>query len=184
MCPVIVVTADSDERRVVEALDLGADDYVAKPFNPNVLLARARVALRHHVEISTSVGESLLHAGDVQLDLSGYQVKIGEDVIDMHPRQFALLAILVRHQGRVLTYATLDHALGTSEGASNARHDERNPWRVAISRIRKQLGTGPRRPTIHTEHRVGYRLTVPDIEVLDIPVTTPVVMSSSWCRRA
>jgi two-component system KDP operon response regulator KdpE len=157
-CPIIVVTAESDEHRLVEALDSGADDYVTKPFSMPVLLARARVALRHRASTAAVVDDQVLRAGDVQLDLSGYQVMIGDEVVDMHPRQFTVLAILVRYQGKVLTYAALERALGSSK----AGFDERNPWRVSISKIRKQLGEGPQRPTIHTEHRVGYRLTVPD----------------------
>ena len=157
-CPIIVVTADSDERRVVAALDGGADDYVTKPFSMPVLLARARVALRHRASTAAVVEEPMLEAGDVRLDMNGYQVMVAGELVDMHPRQFMLLALLVRNRGKVLTYAALDRALGSSK----ANFDERNPWRVAISKIRKQLGTGPNRPVIHTEHRVGYRLTVPD----------------------
>src|SRR4029450_11106095 len=104
------------------------------------------------------VEEPILEAGDVRLDMNGYQVVGGGELVDMHPRQFMLLALLVRNQGKVLTYAALDRALGSSK----ASFDERNPWRVAVSKIRKQWGGGPRRPVIHTEHRVGYRLTVPD----------------------
>jgi len=157
-CPIIVVTADSDERRVVEALDAGADDYVTKPFSMPVLLARSRVALRHRASTAAVVEDEILTAGDVELDLSGYQARIGDEIVDMHPRQFMLLAILVRNQGKVLTYAALDRALGTSK----ASFDERNPWRVSVSKLRKLLGSGPRRPTIDTEYRVGYRLTAPD----------------------
>jgi two-component system, OmpR family, KDP operon response regulator KdpE len=157
-CPIIVVTADSDEQRVVAALDGGADDYVTKPFSMAVLLARARVALRHRAVAAAIVEEPILEAGDVRLDMNGYQVMVGDEIVDMHLRQFMLLALLIRNQGKVITYAVLDRALGSS----TASFDERNAWRVAVSKIRTQLGTGPRRPTIHTEHRVGYRLTVPD----------------------
>ena len=143
---------------MVAALDGGADDYVTKPFSMPVLLARTRVALRHRAAAAAVVDEPILEAGDVRLDMNGYQLMVADELVDMHPRQFMLLALLVRNQGKVLTYAALDRALGSS----NASSDERNPWRVAVSKIRKQLGSGPRRPTIHTEHRVGYRLTVPD----------------------
>jgi len=157
-CPIIVVTAESDEQREVEALDSGADDYITKPFSMAVLLARARVALRHRASAAAVVEAPVLEAGDVKLDMNSYQAMFGDEVVEMLPRLFMLLALLVRNQGKVLTYAALDRALGGSSAAS----DERNSWRVAVSKIRKQLGTGPRRPTIHTEHRVGYRLTVPE----------------------
>jgi two-component system KDP operon response regulator KdpE len=156
-CPIIVVTADADERRVVEALDAGADDYVTKPFSMSVLLARSRVALRHRASAAAVVDEQVLAAGDIQLDLSGYQLMVAGELVELGTRQFELLAILVRNRDKVVTYAALDRALGT-----NRAIDERNPWRVSISKIRKQLGVGPQRPIVHTELRVGYRLVVPD----------------------
>jgi two-component system KDP operon response regulator KdpE len=156
-CPIIVVTADSDELRVVEALDAGADDYVTKPFSMPVLLARSRVALRHRAVAAAVVDEQVLRAGDITLDLNAYQLQIDGDPVAIGTRQFELLAILVRNRDKVLTYAALDRALG----AGRPGVVERNPWRVSVSKIRKVLGTGPRRPVISTELRVGYRLVVP-----------------------
>ena len=153
-----MVTADADERRVVEALDSGADDYVTKPFSMPVLLARARVALRHRAVAAAVVDEQVLHAGDVTLDLNAYQLRIDGEPVEIGTRQFELLAILVRNQDKVLTYAALDRALASGRTGGFV---ERNPWRVSISKIRKVLGTGPRRPVIRTELRVGYRLVVP-----------------------
>ena len=155
-CPIIVVTAETDEARVVEALDTGADDYVTKPFSVAVLLARCRVARRHAALAAAVVDEQVLRAGDIQIDMNAYQLRVDGQVVDVGTRQLELLAVLVRNRNKVLTYAALDRALGsTAEG-------ERNPWRVSISKLRKELGTGPRRPVITTERRVGYRLIVPD----------------------
>jgi len=123
----------------------------------SVLLARSRVALRHRASAAAVVDEQVLAAGDIQLDLSGYQLMVAGEVVELGTRQFELLAILVRNRDKVVTYAALDRALGT-----NRAIDERNPWRVSISKIRKQLGVGPQRPIVHTELRVGYRLVVPD----------------------
>jgi len=155
---VIVVTADDDERRIVAALDLGAADYITKPFSTPVLLARVRVALRHWSERAAVVDDEVISAGDVRLDLAGHQVMVGDELVDLHPRQFALLAILVRNQGRVLTYEALGRALDTT---ASTIAEQRNAWRVSISKLRKQLGAGPERPRIETELNVGYRLVVP-----------------------
>jgi two-component system KDP operon response regulator KdpE len=153
-CPVIVVTADSDEGRIVAALDLGADDYVTKPFSMPVLLARLRVALRAH---GSSDDARVLGAGDIRVDLDGHQVMLGDQVVEMHSSLVALLAVLIRHQGKVLTYSALDRALGGEPSAT-----DRTLHRVAISKLRRQIGAGPRRPTIETEYDVGYRLVVPN----------------------
>jgi len=155
--PIVVVTAQTDERRVIEALDLGADDYVTKPFSMAVLLARLRVAIRHHQQLAAVTEEEVIEAGDVQLHLGAHQVMVGDEILEMPARQFALFSVLVRNHGRVVTYSTLARALGSVDG-----EDERNAWRVYVSKIRKMLGTGPRRPVIQAELNVGYRLIVPD----------------------
>ena len=84
-------------------------------------------------------------------------MRIDGEPVEIGTRQFELLAILVRNQDKVLTYAALDRALASGRTGPV----ERNPWRVSVSKIRKLLGTGPRRPIIRTELRVGYRLVVP-----------------------
>lgn len=156
--PVIVVTAESEEARIVEALDLGADDYITKPYSMSVLMARVRVGLRYSVAPAAMIEERLIEVGDLRIDVDGHQAMVGDEVIEMHPRQFKLLVILARNQGKVLTYSALDRAIGDGGEWSS----ERNPYRVSMSKIRKQLGSGPRRPTIKTEYNVGYRLVVPD----------------------
>jgi two-component system, OmpR family, KDP operon response regulator KdpE len=156
-CPIVVVTSDVDEARVVEALDNGADDYITKPFAMAVLLARLRVALRHRNATAGLVDHDLLTAGDLALDLGAHQLTVAGEPIDMHARQFSLLAILVRNQGRVVTYS----AIGRATGVNTPDAADRNSWRVSISKIRKQIGTGPSRPVIETELNVGYRLVVP-----------------------
>jgi two-component system KDP operon response regulator KdpE len=156
--PIVVVTAQADDRRVVQALDTGADDYVTKPFAMSVLMARLRVALRHHAVASTLADDEVLEAGDLRLHTGAHQAMIGDEVLDLPARQFALLAVLVRNQGRVVTYGILAKALGTDESDP----DERNVWRVNVSKIRKLIGEGPNRPVIRTEFNVGYRLEVPE----------------------
>ncbi|MFT3853463.1 MAG: response regulator transcription factor [Ilumatobacteraceae bacterium] len=158
-CPIVVVTADADDERIVQALDLGAEDYVTKPFSMPVLLARMRVALRHAATYA-AIDDGLLRAGDVEIDLQAYQLRIGGRDVDVNARQLALLAVLVRNQGRVLSYA----ALARLWGAVGEVGDGHNPntWRVAVSKLRKTLGSGPDRPAIETIVNIGYRLVVPE----------------------
>lgn len=153
-CPVIVVTADSDEDRIVEALDIGAADYVLKPFNMRELLARVRVALRHKLATTSIVADDVLECGDVEIDVAARQALVGDTVIDLFPRQFDLLTTLVRNEGRVLTYDTLTRVVW----GMDTPDDHRFALRTAISKLRKSLGVGPLRPTIETEHHIGYRL--------------------------
>ena len=157
-CPVLIVTADHLDARMVEALDLGADDYILKPFNLDVLLARIRVALRHRSALAPLRGDDVLVCGDVQIDVGAHQVLVGETIVELSARPFALITILVRNQGRVVGLPTLLRAL-ESYGT-----DDFNAVRVLVSKLRKVLGTGPQRPTIETEVGVGYRLVGPDPE--------------------
>jgi len=157
-CPIVVVTAEAFEGRIVEALDLGADDYVIKPFSMPVLLARIRMAMRHYAATAAIVEDQILEAGDVRVDVGAHQVMIGGELVDFQARPFALLVVLMRNPDKVLTYAALAKALGPGP----AGEIDRNGWRILVSKIRKQLGTGSERPTIVTDLNVGYRLTVPN----------------------
>ena len=156
-CPIIVVTADGDEARMVAALDHGADDYVTKPFVMDVLLARVRVALRHAAAVAAAVEEDTLVVGDLVVDVPAHLATAGGIPLELSPRQFRLLAALVRNVGRILTHQQLaqvaagDVDLGGSDGL-----------RGAMSHLRKRLGAGPERPYIVTEPHVGYRLLAAD----------------------
>ncbi len=156
-CPIVVVTADGDEGRMVAALDHGADDYVTKPFGIEVLMARVRVALRHAAALAASVEEDRLELGDLVVDVPAHLATADGSPIELSPRQFRLLVALVRNEGRILTHQQLaqvaagDVELATTDGL-----------RGAMSHLRKRLGTGPRRPRIETEPHVGYRLIAPD----------------------
>jgi two-component system KDP operon response regulator KdpE len=157
-CPLIVVTADALEDRIIEVLDLGADDYVLKPFSMNQLLARVRVALRHRLATSSLIDDQVLECGDVTIDTAAHQVIIDGQPIDLFPRQFDLLTALARNEGRVMTYSTLTRVMW----GLDANEEHLAPLRTAISKLRRSLGVGPRRPSIDTEHHVGYRLVIPD----------------------
>jgi two-component system, OmpR family, KDP operon response regulator KdpE len=161
-CPVIVVTADGVEDRAIALLDLGADDYVLKPYRMNELLARVRVALRHRLVTTTMLDAQILECGDVIVDIDARQVVIAGAPVEVYSRQFDLLVALVRNEGRVVTYSILARALWGLDAPENYQY----PLRTAISKLRRVLGVGPRRPMIDTEHHVGYRLVVanPDAE--------------------
>jgi two-component system KDP operon response regulator KdpE len=158
-CPVIVVSADVVEDRMVQALDTGADDYVLKPYGINELLARVRVALRHREATASLVDDLVLQCGDVTVDVAAYQVAVGGEVVEMLPRQFDLLVAMLRNEGRVMTYATLTRLVW---GVEPEGDHHTLSLRTAISRIRAAIGVGPQRPAIVTERHVGYRLVAPE----------------------
>ena len=155
-CPIVVVTADISSESTVRLLDAGADDYVAKPYATDVLLARVRVALRHRATTAVVLDDAVLRCGDVTIDVAGHQADVGGTVVDLLPRQFELLVALARNPNRVLTYAALTKAVWGFE----APDDPHKALRTAVSRLRRTLGGGPHRPAIETEHHVGYRFVV------------------------
>ena len=156
-CPIVVVTAQNDDGRVVDALDAGADDYIVKPFVMAVLMARVRVALRHGRALAAVASPDVVEVGDLRLDLAAHTADIAGEPVELTARQFALLVTLARNEGRIVTYDALSRVF---DGDGNEL--DRNHWRTLVSKIRKALGSGPRRPAIHSELNVGYRLTVPD----------------------
>jgi two-component system KDP operon response regulator KdpE len=156
--PIIVLTADGTEDRVVAALDAGADDYVSKPFSMPELLARIRVAVRHRLTISASVGGTLIDVGDLRIDVAAHQALVGSDLVDLQPKPFQLLTLMARNPGKVLTYSNLSRQVWGPDHTTS----DLGPLRVAISTVRTRLGTGPRRPRIENVPHVGYRLVDPD----------------------
>ena len=150
--PVIVLTAEGAESRKVEALDEGADDYVTKPFSTPELLARVRVALRHrHDRLQTP--SPVLRVGEIEIDFPRHRVTVRGAEVDLTPKEFAFLAALARHPGRVLTHGMLLREVwGPDYGA------ETQYLRVYASHLRKKLKDDPARPYLITEPGVGYRL--------------------------
>jgi two-component system, OmpR family, KDP operon response regulator KdpE len=153
--PIIVLSARSDERSKVQALDLGADDYIGKPFGMAELMARIRAALRHRFQ---SQGElPAFVSGDLTVDLVRRQVTRSGQEVKLSPKEFELLHHLVVHAGRVLTHR---HLLNEVWGPAHA--DEVQYLRVFIRGLRQKLEPDPTRPThILTELGVGYRLQLP-----------------------
>jgi two-component system KDP operon response regulator KdpE len=154
--PVIVLTAEGADDRKVRALDDGADDYVTKPFSTPELLARLRVALRHH---RPAVGEAadpepaVLEVGDVVVDLPHHTVSVDGRRLDLTPKEFGFLAYLARHPGKVLTHRMILQAVWGPEYGTESEY-----LRVYASQLRKKLAEDPARPRLVTEPGVGYRL--------------------------
>lgn len=153
--PIIVLSARADERAKVEALDLGADDYIAKPFGIAELMARIRAALRHAFQAQGEL--PVFTSGDLTVDLVRRYVARGGQEIKLSPKEFDLLRVLVSHAGKVLTHRQL---LRDVWGPAQA--EEVQYLRVFIRGLRQKLEPDPTQPThILTELGVGYRLQLP-----------------------
>ena len=152
--PIIVLSVRDAERDKVKALDLGADDYLTKPFGTDELLARLRVALRHASRArATTPPEPVVRVGSVTIDLARHIVKRGEDEVRLTVTEYKLLAYLATNAGRVLTHTQiLEHVWGPGyEG-------ETQNLRVYVSQLRRKLDPDSVQPQmITTEPGVGYR---------------------------
>ena len=151
--PIIVLTVEGAEERKIAALDGGADDYVTKPFSMPELLARIRVALRHRRRRDSTEPEAILEVGDLRVDLARREAWIENGRVDLTPKEFAFLAVLARHPGRVLTHRMLLHEVWGPTYGTEVQY-----LRVYASQLRRKLGDDPARPRLLTEPGVGYRL--------------------------
>jgi two-component system, OmpR family, KDP operon response regulator KdpE len=152
--PIIVISARGQERDKVAALDLGADDYLTKPFGVPELLARVRVALRHSALAPGSNGDTPFQTGDLTVDLSRRLVFRNGEEAHLTPTEYKLLSCLVRHAGRVVTHRQLLHEVW------GATYEEQSHYlRVYMAQLRHKLERDPTRPRMFlTEPGVGYRL--------------------------
>ena len=153
---VIVVSARGHEREKVEALDVGADDYLTKPFGVAELLARIRVALRRiqSADMQQGAQHKVIEIGDLRIDNEKRRVTIRNEVIHLTPTEYKLLALLARHQGKVLTHRFIINDIW---GASAI--DDTQSLRVCMGNIRRKLEEDTAQPRyIITEVGVGYRL--------------------------
>jgi two-component system KDP operon response regulator KdpE len=155
--PIVVLSSRGDEAGKVQALDLGADDYLTKPFGMDELLARMRAALRHQLQVH---GERpVFRSGDLSVDLVRRVVKVGDKEVRLSPKEYDLLRILVQHAGKVLTHKFLLAELWDS--LTDAQY-----LRVYVRQLRQKIETDPERPQfILTETGIGYRLRAPDENV-------------------
>ena len=154
--PIIVLSAESSEHRKVLALDEGADDFVTKPFSMPELLARIRVALRHRSTDRDRDESEVLAVGPIEVDLPRHRVRVDGSTVDLTPKEFAMLAALARHPGRVLTHRALLH-----EVWGPGYDSETHYLRVYASQIRRKLGPEAAAMLV-AEPGVGYRLSEPD----------------------
>jgi two-component system KDP operon response regulator KdpE len=148
--PIVVLSSRDDEAAKVAALDLGADDYVTKPFGIDELLARVRAALRHMLQ---QQGEQpVFHSGDLTVDLVRRVVTVRGQEVKFSPREYDVLRLLVQHAGKVLTHQTILRGVWGED--TDVQY-----LRIYIRALRQKIEPDPERPThIITETGVGYRL--------------------------
>jgi two-component system, OmpR family, KDP operon response regulator KdpE len=152
--PVVVLSSRGDEASKVQALDLGADDYLTKPFGMDELLARMRAALRH--QLQTHGERPVFRVGDLSVDLVRRIVKVGDKDAKLSPKEYDLLRVLVQHAGKVLTHKFLLGELW--DDLTDAQY-----LRVYVRQLRQKIEADPERPQyILTETGIGYRLRAPE----------------------
>jgi two-component system KDP operon response regulator KdpE len=150
--PIVVLSSRGEENAKVEALELGADDYVTKPFGMAELVARIRAALRHRLQAQGA--DPVFHSGDLAVDLVRRIVRVKDVETKLSPKEYDILRELVTHAGKVLTHK---HLLREVWGPATS---DVQYLRIYIRQLRQKLEPDPERPTlILTEPGVGYRLT-------------------------
>jgi two-component system, OmpR family, KDP operon response regulator KdpE len=152
--PIVVLSSRGDEAGKVAALDLGADDYVTKPFGMDELLARMRAALRHQLQVH---GERpIFRDGDLSVDLVRRHVWIDDKEVKLSPKEYDLLRLLVQHAGKVLTHKFLLRELWDEP-------TDTQYLRVYVRQLRRKIEKDPERPQhLLTETGIGYRLRAPE----------------------
>ncbi len=151
--PIIVLSAKGEERIKVEALDLGADDFVTKPFGIDELLARIRASLRRASAKPANENQTLFELGDFRVDLESRTVTVRGNEVRLTPKEFDLLTYFVKHPGKVLTHRTL---LASLWGGNSVEQNEY--LRVFVGNLRKKIEPNSATPRyILTEPWVGYR---------------------------
>jgi two-component system KDP operon response regulator KdpE len=152
--PIIVLSSRGDEQGKIEALDLGADDYVNKPFGMGELIARIRAALRHRLQEEGAEPE--FSSGELVIDLVHRRVTRSGDEVKLSPKEYDILRLLVIHAGKVLTHRMILQQVWNATG-------DVQYLRIYIRQLRQKLEHNPERPAhIITETGVGYRLRLPD----------------------
>jgi two-component system KDP operon response regulator KdpE len=153
--PIIVLSVRGSEDDKVRLLELGADDYVVKPFSMAELLARARAALRR--ELRRGGGEPVVRIGPLTIDLAARVVKLRDERLQLTRKEYRLLQVLAQHAGNVVTHG---HLLKEVWGAAHLQHG--HYLRIFVRKLREKIEADPTRPKILlTELGVGYRLGRP-----------------------
>ena len=153
--PIVVLSARGQEKDKIAALDLGADDYVAKPFAVGELLARIRAALRRAAPLAQDGVDPIVRFGNVQADFERRLITVGGQEVHLTPNEYKLLQVLIKHAGRVVTQRQLLNEVW------GPQHTEQSQYlRVYVAQLRRKLEQNPARPRyLQTEPGVGYRLS-------------------------
>lgn len=150
--PIIVLSARDREAEKIDSLDLGADDYVNKPFNVGELMARMRTALRHRLQRKSET--PVLRVGDLEVDSVRHRVTRGGAELKLTPKEFELLSFLARHAGRVVTHRQILAAVW-----GPAHTEDTQYLRVYIGQLRQKIEEKPDDPrVVLTEPGIGYRV--------------------------
>ena len=149
--PVIIISARGQENEKIQALDMGADDYIVKPFSAGELMARIRVTLRHHT--TKNIKESIFTAGKLKVDFDRRQVFIESNEIHLTPIEYKMFTLLIDNSGKVLTHKFLQQQVWGTETS-----DDYQTLRVFMANIRRKIEEDTSKPKyILTEVGVGYR---------------------------
>lgn len=150
--PIIMLTAKTTEEDKLIGLDLGADDYITKPFSPRELVARVRAVLRRIIA-EEDIGPTVMRFGDIVLDLTRHEARVQGNPVHLTPKEFKLLEIMVSHPGRVFSrLELLEHAFGFDYGGFERTVD------VHIMNLRRKIEMDPREPDyIQTIYGLGYK---------------------------
>jgi two-component system KDP operon response regulator KdpE len=155
--PIIVLSVRGAERDKVAALDLGADDYLTKPFGVDELLARIRVALRHVAGAARGT-DAVFHTGGLEVDVERRIVRVDGQEVHLSPTEYEMLKVFITHPNKVLTDGMLLHQVWGPAYGSEAHY-----LHVYVARLRKKLEPDPQKPRyLITEPGVGYRLLADD----------------------
>ena len=155
--PIVIVSARTHERDKIEALDMGADDYLTKPFGTGELLARVRTALRHarnQREGSGSDAVQIFRAGGLMIDFSRHIVTVDGNEVHLTQNEYKIVSLLAQNSGRVLTYELILKELRGAKSKCDTQ-----TLRVNMANIRRKIERNPARPTyLFTEVGIGYRM--------------------------
>jgi two-component system KDP operon response regulator KdpE len=151
--PIIILTAMGEEADKVRAFDLGADDYLTKPFGVGELLGRVQAVLRRAQWSEPAIAEERIVRGEIEVDLERHKLQVRGQAVDITPTEFNLLVYLMKNAGKALSHRTiLQHVWGTEYG------DEAEYLRVYMGKLRQKIEADPLKPHyLHTEHGFGYR---------------------------
>jgi len=167
--PIIVCSVRDDDKEVIGALERGADDYVTKPFNPDVLLARIHANLRKAA--TQEAGEPELVNGGVRMDLVRHEVFINEHKVVFTPKEYDLLRYFLIQRGKMLTHKQI-----LKEVWGAAHTEDMQYLRVYVSQLREKIEPNPSVPSyIITESGIGYRM---DTMITEVPALPPVKIAS------